>query len=188
LCRNSQITLTAAIDISGKSIDIQCPKEATGILGRRESHCSIDANHGGRIFVGEDAQLRISGVDLRNAAAVPLRDGDSGTDGGAIRLFHSHIVISACTFSQNEALQGAGGAVFVTGGSLVITGSKFRNNYGGDGGGIAAHDTIVNITDSSFERNKAASAAGAMIFRGGSIVIRSTMITENTANTAVSIP
>lgn len=188
LCRKSQISVTAAIDISGKSIDIQCPTEVTGIISRRETRCSIDANHGSRIFAGENAQLRISGVDLRKAAVVPIRNtDDSSTDGGAIRLFNSQIVIADCTFSQNEALQGAGGAVFVKGGSLVISGSEFCNNYGGDGGGIAAHDTIVNITDSSFKRNKAASAAGAVIFSGGNIVIRSTMITENTANTAVSI-
>ena len=95
----------------------------------------------------------------------------ANVNGGAIYLPSDTVgSISGTVFEENNANRG--GAVYVSGGKLTVSGSEFNINTvtrpetGGEtarGGAIFTQSGNVNVTDTKFNGNKAESNAGAIV-------------------------
>ena len=114
-------------------------------------------------FLVAASNASFSNIAIRNC-------GGDGVFGGAIGATYSSLNIANCTFTGNAAT--SGGAVALSGGQLVVTGSVFINNSAtcnttncssAWGGAVMAYnaDNVV-VTSSIFESNSAllSSAAG----------------------------
>ena len=73
--------------------------------------------------------------------------------------------------SRGQLDQEMGGAVLVVGGTLIVKECAFAENFGDDGGAIAALDgSTVTIADSTFENNVASSGNGGALYVDASVV------------------
>jgi hypothetical protein len=109
---------------------------------------------------------------------------DTIQEGGAFRLQDSSLLIDDCNFSNNAAPKGAGGAISIEGGNLVITDSAFRANVAMDGGVLAMINAELTVQNSNFVDNDAESG-GAMILSGVDGSITGSTFLRNTASTKV---
>ena len=128
---------------------------------------------------------RASGLNIRIIDAdsstvtlhrVTIRDGhitSATSPGGALQLTGGRTVITNCTVEASEIdsvdnnanAETRGGAIYASGGSLDIVGSKICNNYAYHhhgsyckiqrGGGLYAAGVTVTIRDSAFSNNYA---------------------------------
>lgn len=99
------------------------------------------------------------GLNIRNSVI----SGNRGDVGGAIGARNS-MTIANTTFSANSASAGV-------------------NNFGG---AIGAQGGVVQIANSTFSGNLAASQAGATIVLGGSMTLRNVLFADNKVGSSVS--
>ena len=119
----------------------------------------------GAIYNAADAKLTVDGVTFAN---------NSSAKAGAINNYDGTVAISDSTFKGNDAGKSMGGAVTNTSGSasgksiITITGSTFEDNKAGNGGAVW-NGTYgqVDITDSTFKGNTALAEDG--LGQGGAI-------------------
>ncbi len=128
---------------------------------------NLGFRQGGAIYAnGNDIQINVlEGSALTGNSTA---DNDTYAYGGAIYLFGNRaaLTISASTVSTNTSVN-YGGAIFMDGNSdtdqarLTITDSRVNNNEATlyNGGGIWADQTLVSITNSTVDGNRAATAA-----------------------------
>jgi predicted outer membrane repeat protein len=111
--------------------------------------------------------LTIRGLVIRNASAARWPH-----DGGAALVAAGQLNVDGCRFEANHA-PGSGGAVALLDGTLRATATAFDDNSAGGGGGAlavletAGPATSVNLTNTSFTRNRANSFGGAAWLMGG---------------------
>ncbi|MFK5971619.1 MAG: choice-of-anchor Q domain-containing protein, partial [Candidatus Marithrix sp.] len=110
-----------------------------------------------------------------------------------VRIFEvtaGHVTFRALHIKEGNAGSGSGGGIKASGGTVMVDKSTFTTNDAADGGGLwAGNNTIVNITNSTFQGN---SATGEILSTGGGIHassgtilnIKNTTITGNTGNKA----
>ncbi|MCK6473772.1 MAG: hypothetical protein L6R28_18775 [Planctomycetes bacterium] len=154
--------VTGTIGLTTGQISID---EAVTIAGPGQGVLTIDAQNNSRIF-------SIQTDDTANAVSISgltLTNGYINGYGGAIFSTHSHLTITNCTISNNDATDNGGGIMFYgyyDGGqmNLTVTDSTFENNnaQGRDGGGIYAEDGLVSIINSTFSNNRAGDDGGAI--------------------------
>lgn len=100
--------------------------------------------NGRREFAAAGAVACLSNARPTFADCMFVRNVSHGP-GGAIYSVGSQVTITDCVFDSN--LGGGGGALWVEGGTLVVTGSTFRYNtmdfQQGAGGAIVAHGTVM---------------------------------------------
>jgi hypothetical protein len=140
------------------------------IVGQGRDQSVIDAaTLGDRIFevvaAATPITVRIEAVTLRNARA------RAGQDGGAIRSLGHRLVVQTCRLTRNETADGAGGAIYVEGGSALVSDSLLLQNRTGDGspttsaprpgGAILFEGTELAVKNSTFDRNRTGNAVGA---------------------------
>ena len=101
--------------------------------------------------------------------------------GGAILATGGSVTLDSVFVRSNYA-QGAGGGVFFEGGTHRITNSTFSANRGGAGGGIGNHGDTLTIVNSTISGNEAA-FGGGISADVSDITLRNVTITDNTANT-----
>ncbi|MFT4036661.1 MAG: right-handed parallel beta-helix repeat-containing protein, partial [Thermomicrobiales bacterium] len=130
---------------------------------------------GGGLFVGEDADIRVS-----DCAFV----ANSGTGGGAISSF-SKLRLTRTVFDRNTATTTDGGGVLVfDAGPSFITDCEFTGNSTvAYGGGLKVNDTNVTITGCTFRGNTASRGGGLAVEDGTVNLDSATTITGNTAST-----
>ncbi len=123
-----------------------------------------DANTGGAIFFTSDSET-LRTLFVENSTFV-ANGASSILSGGAIAAANSFVTIRGSLFRQNgrQATPGAGGAVAVSGGVLLVTDSAFYSNRSSRGGAIAFIETTsgapsaipsVRIDNTSFVGNVA---------------------------------
>jgi predicted outer membrane repeat protein len=84
------------------------------------------------------------------------------------------------TFSGNTA-DGAGGALFVSrGGLLMVINSTFTNNAAFRGGGVLNAGTLT-VINSTFSGNRSDTYAGGILNDGGQLIVSNTTFSNNTA-------
>jgi hypothetical protein len=179
LCRSSRIQLCQPINVSFKSIDLRCGGGSfwNALLQRA---CVIDGNKTTRLFTGQDAALSLHGIVLVNGQAPP------NADGGALAVTNSIVKLDSCHLSNHSAPNGAGGAVYLDGGSLNASRTIWINNTAIDGGALAArNDASVTIASNRFIENQAR-AGGAGIFHSVTVSVESTVFMSNRATSVVS--
>lgn len=153
---------------------------------------------GGGIFAyGYDDQLRVT------LSSATIDGNDSSGSGGGVYFRQSSFsagaplvaFISSTSISDNDALQGSGGAIYVansSGGVLNISDSTLDRNTASSRGGATfvnlsggtTSSNIISVTDSSLSDNDASSAGGGLYLRssgGGSLSIISSSMDINTA-------
>jgi predicted outer membrane repeat protein len=110
-----------------------------------------------RIFhVKPNTTVGLSNLELKNGMVV-------NQAGGAI-LSEGNLTIDGCIFAENEATGSLGGAIAVTGGSLVVQGvSRFTGNSAALGGAIHISERRpADISACEFVLNSATGQGGAI--------------------------
>ena len=146
----------------------------------------LDGSNDNRAFNIDttDAPGDLRDITLRNLI---LANTTAGTEnGGAILIGEaSDVTIENTVFTDATAADG--GAIFLTSGSLTISGSNFT---GGDAtgeagsGGAIFNNGILNITDSLFTENTAPRAGGAIESRPDTITNLTDCVFTNNATGA----
>jgi len=118
---------------------------------------------------------------LVGISGLTLANGGYGdAAGGAIYMTGGTVTVAGSVFSGNNA--GNGGAIYMSGGSLAITSSTFSNNIAdSSGGAIDAVGGSLAVTNSTFLRNSAVSFGGAIFVSGDTLVLASSTISMNSA-------
>ena len=122
-----------------------------------------------------------------NGAGYP--DEFENTIGGSIYcyyyegydLYNSHLNIKNCSFINNTA--GYGGVIYMKGGDLIMDNCSFINNTAKYyGGALSCENTLISLTNTSFDNNTASSnAGGALYFVNSNAVIENINITNSIA-------
>lgn len=101
-----------------------------------------------------------------NLSQLTLSRG-TAANGGAIKSTMAALVLENCIFEDNIATDGSGGAVWVEGGELTITGGEFLNNTASLVGGavLTMNADLVVQGGTRFENNKA--VEGGALYCGG---------------------
>ena len=114
--------------------------------------------------------------------------GNESTTGGGVALTTSEALVRECTFEENRAADGTGGAIYGEDDSSIRTIScTFRGNRAAAGGGaIAGRDsTDVHIRTSVFAANHA-NTGGAILTDQCTFDVLSCIFTKNRSTTAGS--
>jgi hypothetical protein len=143
---------------------------------------------GGDASTFSDSNLSGGGVFV-DGAAVILQDlvitGNKADFGGGVMLSNaSGSSISNCTFSSNEA--GAGGGLYIYGGSVSLSSSSFSlNSSGADtegyGGGAIFYSATVTAQDIVWSDNVVSKYGGSLYSYGGAFDCTSCTIQNSTA-------
>ena len=150
---------------SGKGGAICITGGTTTIAEKTLIYSNTTKIDGGAIAVG-GGEMTISGES-------ELYENTSTKAGGAISLTLGTLNIAGSAVLHNNIATVDGGAIFVSGGFLNISdGAVFHHNLAATAGGAisikASSEPEVNIANSSFYRNRAASSSG---YCGGAIAI-----------------
>ncbi len=206
------ITFSNAILVPGQQVKINLTSqllkfnasESLTVTGPGADKLAINGNTAG------GAQCRIlcyaggSGLEM---SGLTFLDGRSPTTGGAIQIearpvvvplnggdpvrsFTTGLKLTDCVFSGNQALNGAGGAIYNADTPLIIKNTKFIKNEATQTGGAIAHGDSVGLSvegtanaPAVFEENKG-SKGGAIAAMGNNIpiVFKYVNFTKNTAS------
>ncbi|MDR3062818.1 MAG: hypothetical protein LBU40_01600, partial [Methanobrevibacter sp.] len=170
---NETIFLENGVYSGENNTGISINKDLT--ISGKGSNVVIDAKGKSRIFaISSDTHASYK-VTLKN---LKLINGNEQY-GGAIYIYHGSLVVSDCTFTNNQAKNGEGGAVYNDYGNLTISGSTFTDNQAKKGGAIY-NDMIMNITGSYFMNNVAIS--GGAIYNNNRLSVKDSIFNGNIAN------
>ncbi len=152
-------TLTAALPLIRQSVEIQGDGADITILDGQGLYQIFNAQGG--------AWFTVSGLTLRN--------GKAG-QGGALAAFNANgtmnLTVRDSSFEHNTTTSGEGGAIYLSGASLTVTGSSFIGNAPKrDGGAIGlatdVNDVSVTIANSTFVDNTAKSGGVFAVHEAG---------------------
>eukprot|EP01117_Protostelium_nocturnum_P010301 TRINITY_DN3700_c1_g1_i1.p1 TRINITY_DN3700_c1_g1~~TRINITY_DN3700_c1_g1_i1.p1 ORF type:complete len:571 (+),score=193.76 TRINITY_DN3700_c1_g1_i1:145-1857(+) len=130
------------------------------------SNCKNSAGSPVSVTLGSSFQLKDKSVFTGNVATL---------DGGLLSGIGcgTGCIISNSIFSNNNAVNGRGGAVFCSDSpSLKVESSSFDSNTAQNGGGIAIFNTKVRIWNSQFKKNIGST-------RGGGVWLSTNVETKN---------
>ena len=115
------------------------------------------------LVVYNNENLNISNVIFKNGHGA-YKGSYSNVFGGAVYSTGGNVLIDSSTFLNNSATYG--GAIYVTGSNVKIINSKFENNYAGEYGGAIASEksSVLNIINSNFSNCYTLKNAGGAIY------------------------
>ena len=160
--------------------EIDSDKFYDGILINK----SIAIDGKGYTINGSDASY-IFLVNVTGDGAVTFDNITFADSIGAVSAY-SKLSVNDCTFIDNHNYDN-GGAIYVNGSDITITGSTFANNTGFEGGAIYIIDCNATITGSEFTNNTATGdgahggSGGAISCDGDTLNIDNCVFTDNTA-------
>lgn len=141
--------------------------------------------------VFENEYAKKSGGSIYNRAGVltiisSSFKNNSGSVGGAINQAGGSLTATSCTFEGNQTRDKSegGGAIIATGGSMVTLDGNgvFKGNVSANhGGAIYSKVATFNISNQTFEENKAATYGGACMFSGVTVTMKDSDFIGNTA-------
>jgi hypothetical protein len=110
---------------------------------------------------------------------------NTGTQTGAILVSNGNTTMIRNVFQTNSAVNGNGGAIYGTGGGLLVTDSKFLFNSAITGGAVYMSNTTSpsSINNCEFSCNTASDVGGAMYFSQSAqgVVIENSSFRSNSA-------
>jgi predicted outer membrane repeat protein len=125
------------------------------------------AEAGGAVFVTESSILDATDTLFSLNESFPI--GYYRTPAGAgIYAKEAPVILDDCTLDSNNSNE-LGGALFMEGGSLTVTGGLFTGNTSITGGAIASEYADLDIADVTFEANVANTNGGAISASGGTL-------------------
>lgn len=169
------ISLTADLILSVNLPPIEHEKAIVGACGARGTDaCALNANGFGRILIiGSVASVTLNNLILKNGA---VQSADPPmSNGGALFVFGT-LIGHRLSFEGNRATAdgtSVGGAIAVSGGTVLLTECLFIDNQSSDdGGAIYASSGTVEVRRSTFESCVAGGLGGGIAGDSASIVIR----------------
>jgi hypothetical protein len=194
----NKIILAAGTYVIPGTLQIQNANDLT-IVGRPTdpSLVNIMGQNPHRVMEVDGGSVTLSGVTLEG--------GGSVARGAGLLAVNANVTLSKSTITGNSATQ-TGGGVYVQGGTLNVLNSSIDGNSAGggtlgQGGGIAASNATIVLTDSAVASNTATSyssnsgsnvsvtsSGGGIYAAGGSIDIKGTKFTSNEATAYTSTP
>lgn len=148
------------------------------INGPGQSALYIDGSSTYRVFDVAAVTLNINNLTIQNGQCACDAAGMNIQSGAAT------VMIANIAFLTNTATSGAyGGAIRVNdpGSTLVVSGTTFRANGAGSGGGALAIGAPVTITNSNFTNNNG-TIGGAIYAISGTVSVRGTTFAYNSAS------
>ena len=196
----SSSNFTNNIAEEGGALKIKCK---SSVLFHNTNFTKNRAGCGGAaaVIVGK-LTVQYSTFDLNkasNGAALEVHSHDSyflnskflgnkaDHDGGALRLKSNVTIIQGCSYNNNSASQGNGGAISVFSDDILIMYStNITENLAKYGGGLKLHDTSITlllIVMCIFDSNEAENAGGAINMKNtfGEILISISTFLKNSA-------
>ncbi len=158
------------------------------ITGPGPSQLAISGNNQSRVFhISGGVNVTIQGLTIENGNA---QDGSGG--GLFIDGNFDNGTLTGDVFQDNQAPNGNGGAIEAAGpsyaGTLTIGVSTFSSNTAaGNGGAIDSPGVTLNVSGSTFDRNKADSTSsyggggGALSIGTGTVTIDDSTLSNNLA-------
>ena len=127
---------------------------------------------GGSIYVDKASSVHMYNCYFTNNSA--------SLKGGVIAAVNSDIKVFSCIFIENGARYGG---VFAISGSLFVRDSVMSNNAANGDGGVAylEENSQVNILDSTFNLNLAATRGGVLLIMRGTVNVWNSSFTQNKA-------
>ena len=147
-----------------------------------DGRIAVEAADGGQVFfVGSGATLELTGFRLTGSP------GFAG-NGGIIAAFDATKVEVLNSLLNLGSSNINGGAIYNSGGKLVVTNSKFLANRAVSGGAIYnTSDGTATITRSEFFLNTATNVGGAIVNHTGTLTVIGSTLLSNTAITGGGI-
>ena len=114
-----------------------------------------------------------------------LFTGNVAWSGGALALVDAAgAVVRDCTFLGNSGSDSttghAGGAVWASGGTVVLEGGLWRANGGVfEGGAVHADGATVSLGGGEVAANRSVQQGGGIMARGGSLTLRGPLVRDN---------
>lgn len=159
-----------------------------GPLGEEEPLVVLDGLENSQlIHVGSEemaSDRRTAEVRLRG---LQFHKGFSDFLGGCVvnylDLTVEDAVFTECRAIASDGMDGGGGGIYShNDSSLRILRSRFVENGGGSGAGLAAFEAFVEISESEFRGNAAEFISGAILVYDSRLEIRDTKIVDNRAS------
>ncbi len=152
------LTITSNLTIIGPTASPGITLSGTPVLGNPTRPQLINVPAGPNLVIYE---VFLQFLTLANGSAVT---------GGAIYANEAGMFVSNCTFLDNQAvgapfIEGNGGAILNTGGTLVVSNSTFSGNYAQNAGGAIYnyYAAVAYVTNNTFSGNMVASQNGGAV-------------------------
>ncbi len=117
-----------------------------------------------------------------------VRSNSAAQNGGGIYNNGGTVTVNKDTFDQNEAVGGAGGAIYNTGaGTVQATNSTFSDNQAASGSGGAIFNNGTSASAVALHHvtlfSNTAASGGGIYTSAGTVTIRNTIVAGNSATT-----
>ena len=157
------ITLTSGELVIDKNLSIQ---------GSGATKLTVDGNNASRVFVISTGTVEMSGLTIRNGSL------SGSSSGGGIQSFGT-LTLNSITVSDNKAGIGGGIANFAT---LTLNNSTVSGNNANFGGGGINNFAAAALTlnNSTISGNAALAVGGGINNGGGTVVLKNTIVANNT--------
>jgi predicted outer membrane repeat protein len=126
LCSGSKFEISSEMFVSRSGVVVDCIIEGT---------CTMRQNGSGRFFTFNEGGGTVFGIRFESGFV-------SGQDGGALKMNGSNNKVVYCSFVNNAAKSGRGGAIYMSNGVLLY------NSYGGNAAAQCS-DVYIGSTCSS---------------------------------------
>ena len=134
---------------------------------------------GGAIYISSAVEAMISHSTFSTNVA---------NTGGAISKGNGLLIVEDCDFTENQAINGTGGAFYVTGGTTQINASEFTQNVSHtNGGAIHSLDGTLTVSATTFTENRAGGHGGAIHISFADVVVQESTLTGNQGNSGGAI-
>lgn len=161
------------------------------ILGNGAANTVLDGQLNDRLFkiTGTNVNITFDGLTLQNG-----RTTDADERGGAIRSLATGATVLSI---QNSILSGnsttgqnsEGGAIFASGGTIVVGNSRFIGNstsgYDAEGGAISTYSGTVNVSNSILSGNSTSNdyaQGGAIYTNNGAVTLTNSSLIGNSTS------
>ena len=133
------------------------------------------SGHTNEVNIGSD----IGALNIENNGPAD-EEVMAGSIGGAIYSYYGNVNMVSGALRYNKAENG--GAIYVEGGDMAISGGLLsENTAAANGGGIYVNGGNVDISGGEVNSNTAAANGGAIYVEGGDMAISGGLLSENTA-------
>ena len=176
-CRNSSPTIRGnVIDLISGAIyggGIFCEGGTPLIEGNTISNCITEG--------GAGITLRISSSPLIEGNTIEDNQAVSAGGGGILILSESYPTVRGNIIRRNTAVRGGGVSVEQAGGIIESNSIEANAADDGDGGGISADSSTMEISRNDIVLNTAAFSGGGIYFEHGDVTITDNLIQDNDA-------
>jgi len=161
-------------DLDGNDIDVNDPNDLPDEPTRSENSYNI--------ITSSDIDLTATLDGLTITAGNANGFYNEERIGGGMYIINSNIILTNCTFSNNQAELVGGGLYNYGMRNSSLENCTFSGNIAREGGGIHAHNSNPIIRNCTFENNNSERRGGAIGSRASEAVITNCIFSGNTSD------